>query len=98
MDHRLTKTERYLLNEIDSCPDKVARLTALRIASRLTWRGFRTVINRMIDRHLIAHTEEFERLTITFGGRRALRGNVRGPAAPSEGECHRGRSRTAPVP
>jgi hypothetical protein len=69
---KLTRGERFILNEIDSVPDKIASANVLRIATKFTPRGFRTVINRMVDNRQIARTDD-GRITITFGGMQALK-------------------------
>lgn len=72
----LTKTERYLLNEVDSCVDKTASLGALRSAgihcAKLTSTGFDRVLRRMVDNTLLGWTDDRD-LTLTFKGLRALR-------------------------
>ena len=68
----LTKTERFLLNEVDSVPDKVVSANILRHAARLTPRGFGAVLNRMYDRNLLGRTDD-GRVTLTFGGMQAMR-------------------------
>lgn len=76
---KLTKSERFLLNEVDSCPDKVARLAGLRqaaVAGRngLSYRGFSTVLQRLEDGNLLGRTDTGD-LTLTFGGMTAMRAN-----------------------
>lgn len=76
---KLTKSERFLLNEVDSCPDKVARVSGLRqaaVAGRdgLTYRGFSTVLRRLEDGNLLGRTDEGH-LALTFAGMMAMRAN-----------------------
>jgi hypothetical protein len=68
----LTKSERFVLNEVDSCPDKVASPSSVRYAARLTPVGFRRVLDRMVNRNLLGWTDG-RNLTLTFGGMQAMR-------------------------
>jgi len=70
----LTKTERFVLNEVDSCPDKVASPYLVQRAARLTTAGFRRVVDRMTGRNLLGWTDDRD-LTLTFGGMQAMRAN-----------------------
>lgn len=71
-DLTLTKTERFLLNEVDSVPDKVVRRSILRFSARhLTIVGFRRVVDKMVNRNLLAQNDDGT-VTITFGGMQAL--------------------------
>lgn len=72
MMQHLTKTERFLLNEVDSCPDKVASRSALRSAARLTPAGFARVADRMINNRLVAPVGAGQ-LSLTVGGMSAMR-------------------------
>lgn len=78
---KLTKTERHLLVEVDSCPDKTATLGALRAAFRrhLTDRGFTTVLNRMVDARLVGWTED-RSVALTWKGFRVLSDSLVGEA------------------
>jgi hypothetical protein len=69
---KLTRGELFILNEIDSVPDKIASAYVLRAAVKFTTRGFATVINRMVDNRLVARTDD-GRITITFAGMQAHR-------------------------
>lgn len=70
----LTKTERFVLNEVDSVPDKVVSADMVRRACRLTPVGFRRVLDKMLERNLLGRTHD-GRVTLTFGGMRAMRAN-----------------------
>lgn len=71
-DLTLTTSERFLLNEVDSVPDKTVRWSALRHAARhLTSAGFSRVIDRMQRRNLLAR--EDANVGLTFKGMRALK-------------------------
>lgn len=71
-DLSLTVSEKFLLREVDSCPDKIVQRSILRISARhLTNRGFSIVVNRMLDRNLFGR--DGDKITITFSGLQALR-------------------------
>lgn len=75
---RLTKTEKFMLNEVDSCPDKTASLGSLRSACPLTPQGFRRLTVKMTESNLLAwadHADLGSALTLTFGGMMAMRAN-----------------------
>lgn len=68
----LTKSEVFLLNEVDSMPDKVVDFSALRRAPHgLLPTGFARVIDRMVRKNLLAR--DYGNVTITFSGMCALR-------------------------
>ena len=70
-DLALTASERFLLREVDSAPDKVVRHSLLRMAARhMTLAGFDRVVSKMERRDLLARNGGT--LTITFKGMQAL--------------------------
>ena len=71
----LTATERHLLREVESIPDKIVSVTMLRHSGRhLSARGFKIVVNRLIDRNLLVHQDDnFGTLCLTFSGLLSLR-------------------------
>jgi hypothetical protein len=71
-DLTLTKTERFLLNEVDSVPDKVVRWSMLRTCARqLSGVGFSRVMDRLLRRNLLARDDNT--VALTFAGMQALR-------------------------
>lgn len=72
----LSKTERKVLDAIWGAPDKVVSSFTLERVMGLTSRGWRTVLNRMEDRSLLALKRDGDRhalgVTITFKGMQAL--------------------------
>lgn len=71
-DLSLTKSERFLLNEVDSVPDKVVRWSLLsRAPHRLTVRGFSRVIDGLLRRNLLSRN--YDTVTLTWNGILALR-------------------------
>lgn len=73
-DLTLTRSERFLLNEVDSVPDKVVRYSMLlQCARHMTPLGFSRVVDKMMRRNLLARGDGGD-LTITFAGMQALRG------------------------
>ncbi|WP_333702922.1 hypothetical protein [Sphingobium yanoikuyae] len=71
-DLSLTRSERFLLNEVDSVPDKVVRWTTLRQAARhMTCLGFSRVVDKMLRRNLLARDRDA--VTLTFAGMQALK-------------------------
>lgn len=73
-DLKLTTSERFLLNEVDSTPDKVVRWSLLRHAARhMTCAGFSRVVDKMLRRNLLARNDGD--LALTFAGMQALKGD-----------------------
>jgi predicted transcriptional regulator len=69
----LTKSERAVLDAIWAAPEKSVGYTDLFRVAGKTARGARIVLNRMVDRSLLARSEGcFSQLTITFKGMQAL--------------------------
>lgn len=66
------KTEKFILNEVDSAPNKAVRPELIRRAANLTLVGFRRVLDRMIERNWLGRTPHGE-ITLTFGGMQAMR-------------------------
>lgn len=72
MDLTLTRSERFLLNEVDSVPDKVVRWSMLRQSARhMTCAGFSRVMGKMLRRNLLAR--DYDTVTVTFKGMQALK-------------------------
>lgn len=69
----LTATEKFLLGEVFSMPDKKVGLHDLRRSARLTVAGFRRVTNKMEQRQLLVRTGDGDEVTLTFTGLRAAR-------------------------
>lgn len=70
----LTASERFLLNEIDSVPDKIVRRLTLRQSARhMTDAGFHRVILKMVRRSLVALAPD-DKVTITYSGMKSLEG------------------------
>lgn len=68
---KLTASQRFLLNEVDSMPDKIVRTMILRQTARhMTDAGFYRVVDKMVRLRLLAR--EADKVTITFGGQQAL--------------------------
>lgn len=75
----LTASERFILSEVDSVPDKVVSVDLLRRTGgrHLTRRGYQTVVNRLVDRSLLGRVDgDFGKVTLTFSGMRSLRAQV----------------------
>lgn len=72
----LTKSERFLLNEVDSVPNKIVRWSLLRMSARdLSPTGFSRVMDRLLDRSLLAR--DHDNVTLTYSGMRALKDGER---------------------
>lgn len=70
----LTKSERFVLNEVDSVPDKAVRWSLLRMsvtARDLSPVGFSRVMDRLLNRNLLSRTDDG--VTLTYSGMRALK-------------------------
>ena len=69
----LTKTERHLLREVDSIPDKVVGWSLLKMTAgrSLSPVGFTRVMDRMLRRNLLARNDGT--VTLTFAGMQALK-------------------------
>lgn len=70
-DLTLTKSERFLLNEVDSVPDKAVRFSMLRVTGGLSPAGFSRVMERLLDRSLLTRCDD-DKVTLTYSGMRAL--------------------------
>lgn len=68
----LTESERALLDTIWKAKNKTAGYSALQASVNLTRRGLRTVLNRMVDRSLLARVLNHGGMTITFKGMQVL--------------------------
>lgn len=70
-DLSLTRSERFLLNEVDSVPDKTVRWSMLRQSARhMTCAGFSRVVDKMMRRNLLAR--DGDTLALTYKGMKAL--------------------------
>ncbi len=70
----LTKSERFLLNEVDSVPDKNVNWSLLRQCARaggLTVTGFSRVADKLLRQNLL--TRDYDRVHLTFKGMQALK-------------------------
>lgn len=72
-DLTLTKTERFLLTEVDSVPDKVVGWSLLKMTAgrKLSSVGYNRVMDRMLRRNLLAR--DYDKVTLTFAGMQALK-------------------------
>jgi hypothetical protein len=71
MTTTLTKTEAFILNEVDSCPDKTASASLVRRSVNLSIVGFRRVVDRMVSKRFLGLTSSGD-LALTFAGMQAL--------------------------
>jgi hypothetical protein len=72
-DLTLTKSERFLLNEVDSVPDKVVGWSLLKMTAgrHLTNTGYSRIMDRLLRRNMLARDEGT--VTLTFAGMCALK-------------------------
>lgn len=68
----LTPSERHILQEVDSTPEKAARATLLQACTPLTQSGFHRVLNKLIRRGLVDRRGAL--IAISAAGATALAG------------------------
>lgn len=73
-DLTLTASEKFLLGEVCSMPDKKVGRSFLRHSARhMTNAGYMRVMDKMERRLLLTRTGEGDEVTLTFNGLRAAR-------------------------
>ena len=70
----LTRTERFILNEIESVPNEIVSSNLVRLAAQMTEADYARVMGRLTKRGLATRVEvdEESMVEITWGGKRAL--------------------------